>query len=320
MTASDRAPEPRLLRLYPARYRNLHGPEIAAVHAQATAGLTGLPLLREHSDLAAHALRLRTRLSSTDPAGRIAAGAAPFALAGAAGLSLLLVVVLAPDILSGGLGPGLTALAAVDNLPWIAALACALTGRWTPARMLSLLATAVKTVLLIIATWPSPTTWRWLIPLGEGAHVLWFSVALGVLVVLAPPDLVDVARQRNRRVIGAAALLGAPLTVALGYLLGHNVGPGSLSYLLLYCWPGLLPATAVLVLLTRPRPDPLRTVGIGLTALPWAVVFSDDSQLTVHHIAAATTLACAPLAGAALLAAVVRIARARTVPQPSDPA
>jgi hypothetical protein len=321
MTAPDRTTDPaqrsRLLRLYPVRYRDLHGSEIAEVHAEATAELSGLPLLREHADLAAHALRLRLRLGSTDPAGRIAAGAAPFALAAAAGVSLLLGVVLAPGVLAGQLSPGWTALTAADDLPWVVALLCALTGRWAAARVFALLATAVKIALLIVA--PSSHLWIWAFVAGEDTPWLWFSVVLGVMVVLAPPDLVDVGPRRNRQAIGAAAVLGAPLVAGLGRVLGHH-SPGSPLDLLLRCCPGLVAAAAVLVVLTRPRTDLLRAVGIGLTAVPWAVALSQDDQLTVHHLAGATALVCVPLAGAALLAAVVRPARARALAEPLDPA
>ncbi|WP_370145507.1 hypothetical protein [Streptacidiphilus sp. EB129] len=123
MTAQAPDPACFLLRLYPAPYRAAHGQEIAAVHEEATADLTGLTLLREHASLAAHALRLRTRLSSTHPAGRVFAGAAPFALAGATGVALLSALFMAATAITGAdpgthqnVGPAFLALA-VNELP-----------------------------------------------------------------------------------------------------------------------------------------------------------------------------------------------------------
>ncbi|WP_035864098.1 hypothetical protein [Kitasatospora cheerisanensis] len=55
--------------LYPAAYRAAHGEEIAAVLAESVRDADRRTAVREWAVLAAHALRLRTRLSSRDPAG-----------------------------------------------------------------------------------------------------------------------------------------------------------------------------------------------------------------------------------------------------------
>ncbi|MEV4923843.1 hypothetical protein [Streptomyces roseoverticillatus] len=75
---------PRAPALYPRAYRRTHGDEIAAHYAESTAGASFAERRREEADLAAHALRMRLRLTSGDPLGRALAVAAPYAATGAA--------------------------------------------------------------------------------------------------------------------------------------------------------------------------------------------------------------------------------------------
>ncbi|MBC3840227.1 hypothetical protein GXW82_08560 [Streptacidiphilus sp. 4-A2] len=301
-----------LLRLYPSRYRAAHGEEIAEVHAEATAGLSGLPLLREHASLAAHALRLRTRLGSTDPAGRIVAGAAPFALAGAASYSLVTALYFTASVLVPSypaahqvFSPAFLALACAETLPWIAATVCALAGRRAAARVLLLAGTAWKIAALLLDIQIN----------GESHNSLLCMVALGVLAVAAPPDLVDVSQRSSRLLIGTMTLLTVPPILVLNTTLGGAHAVDSLPWALSHCWPALPAAAAVLVVLSAPRPDRLRALGIALSALPWVVVLM-DSIFSFYAATGETVLICAPLVGAALLGTAIRLTRARLLSGP----
>ncbi|GAA2325751.1 hypothetical protein OKJ48_00255 [Streptomyces kunmingensis] len=73
-----------VLRLYPRTYRDDFGAELRDAYDEATAGASPAARVREAADIAAHALRTRLRLTSSDPAGRIAPAAALLSLAAAA--------------------------------------------------------------------------------------------------------------------------------------------------------------------------------------------------------------------------------------------
>jgi hypothetical protein len=212
-------------------------------------------------------------------------------------------------------GPAFLALAAVETLPWLGALVCVLTGRWAPARALVLLGTAEKIVVLFLASSLNVYALE-----GTTSGILWCWTALGMLVLVAPPDLVDVGSRRSRLVIGVTALLSALPILGLGFSLPDVHTPGSPANLLVDCWPGLLPAAAVLTVLSGARPDRLRALGIGLAALPWAGVLMPQGPMFMLAAAIGeTALVGAPLICAALLAAGIRRTRARLLPEPLDP-
>lgn len=142
-----------LIGLYPARYRAAHGEDIQATFAEAVEGRPRHAVLRECRDLATHALRLRLRIGPTDAPGRLLAGAAPVALALAAGCALSYLLPQLHELVHRirypypNLGLGYAVLNAVlavaSTMPWLLALAFAVSGRWQAAR-----ATGAAAVLL----------------------------------------------------------------------------------------------------------------------------------------------------------------------------
>lgn len=303
--------------LYPARYRADHGDEIAEVFAETASGLTGRALLRERAALAAHALRLRTGLGSSAPTGRALAAAAPFALAGAAGIGLIFCVLMGAIAITSfgslsGMAVGPVAAGAADSLPFVGALVLALTGRWTAARLLVLLATAAK----LVAASMADSLWPYL-P-GNSRDELLGTAALGLLVLLAPPDLVDVRGRRQRRVIGAMALLSAPPVVLIGRLVIRTNQANSPLLHMAPLWCTLFPTAAVLAALATRRPDYPRAVGSALAALPWMPVLwvPYDTWSSPEVVA---SMVCAQLVGAVVLATAIRVVRARLRAQPLEP-
>ncbi|MQS16669.1 hypothetical protein F7Q99_31900 [Streptomyces kaniharaensis] len=279
-----------LLGLYPAKYRAAHGEEIATVFAEATEGVSRGTALREWAHLAAHALRLRTRLSSSDPAGRIAAGAAPFILAGGAGLSMvhLLIGLFLPDHveqLHGGHPAIRTALVAAAS-PWILALACASLGRWTPARILVLLGILGRigaTLAFAPHYWQLGTnSFLEPLPFGfvPGAVLLPFGLVPGTLLLIAPPDAVDLSLRGRRATVLTALAIAVPMSALAirwsppdpGDIIFSIFSPSVLLEVTI-AWPAAVMSLALLVHLGARRPDILSAVGIALAVLPWTAMF-----------------------------------------------
>ncbi|MFE7558431.1 hypothetical protein [Kitasatospora sp. NPDC057500] len=263
----------RVLRLYPAAYRQAHGDEIAATYREMTAGEPWGSRLREGAGLAAHALRMRLGAGSAAPAAQVLGLAYPFALAASAaacGLHLLrwyasfaaspapAVVQLRAD-LSGAWG----ALLAASLLVFTGA-AAALAGRWrtglpcTVAGLLSFAAAAV-------ASGPA---------YGDPVATPAATVLAAAVLLACPPD-----RRPERRAPGpAAGVAGAvvALVVAPRALLDAHLVPWiSTDY---GCWPLLV----------------LGTAGAALTR---------GHGIRGGHVLAATALACPPLLADAYLTA-----------------
>ncbi|MCX4682975.1 hypothetical protein OG401_01400 [Kitasatospora purpeofusca] len=261
----EHTPLPGLLRrlplgsLYPASYRAAHGEEIDAVLAEAVQHAGPRTALREWAALAAHAVRLRTRLGSSDPAGRILAGAAPSLLAGGAALSLL-------HLVFGTLTAGPDAhwvVGAAQSAPWLLALLCVILGRWAPARSLLLAAVAVA------AFTPNPEPGLWAVT--------------AVLVLIAPPDAVDLSRSGRSWAIGSAAAVALPLSGLTVLWLGtrpedhpHLVFPPLQQALLDLspAWPALVLGIAHLLRLARSHTDALHAGAIALAVLPWTLTLA----------------------------------------------
>ncbi|MFI9325792.1 hypothetical protein ACIGXI_39260 [Kitasatospora aureofaciens] len=215
------------LRLYPAKYRREWGGEIAAVFAGTTAGASRWAVARELFDLAGHGVRARLGLRSGGTLARLAAMAAPFAAAAAAGISLMDLYMLARDWLRHGnaalwvpsapqfyyaywIGRGSQAL-------FLAAAAAAVFGRWTLARLLGPVA-----VLLAVVTWLVAN-----LDFMTHHHTVWISSLIGlviqvgpqalwVLILLAaPPDLLGPATWRRGLAAAAGVLVG-------GVMWGHT--------------------------------------------------------------------------------------------------
>ncbi|MFE2111562.1 hypothetical protein ACFXAF_37665 [Kitasatospora sp. NPDC059463] len=262
----------RLLRLYPAAYRQAHGGEIAATFREMTEGEPWSSRLREGAGLAAHALRMRLGPGPAAPAARVLGLAHPFALAAAAaacGLHLLrwyasfaaspapFGVQLRAD-LSGAWGALL-----VSALLVCTGAASALAGRWRvglPCTVAGLLAFAAAAVVSGPAFGDPVVT--------PAATVL----AAGVLLA-CPPD-----RRPGRGTAGPAGVAGAAIALVIvprAVLDARLVPWVSTDY---GCWPLLV----------------LGTVG---TVLTWRHGLRGGPAL------AATALACPPLLADALLTA-----------------
>ncbi|QKW18452.1 hypothetical protein HUT16_04665 [Kitasatospora sp. NA04385] len=318
MTVPQHAPQAGrlLMGLYPARYRAAHGADIAAVFAETTGGLPRRAVLRERFDLAAHALRLRLRIGPTDPVGRVLAGAAPVALALAAGRCLFFLLTQLHETAYRllhpypNLGRGYAVLGAAlllaGTLPWLLALALTVLGRWRAARITGVLAALTGAGI------------QW----WEGVYAMWevgFLVGLlliGVLGLLAPADLVDATARGRWEAAGLALGVGLPMTV---------VGPQGLTFLddvdlsvgvLLPAWLCTVTAVALLLRLSGRRPDRLRAAGVALGALPWlsylafALVDSPGQRTALVEFGG---ICLAPLGTAVAVAGVVHLVRrART--------
>ncbi len=262
--------------LYPAEYRAAHGEEITAVFAEALRFAAPRTALREWAALAAHAVRLRTRLSSRDPAGRILAGAAPFLLAGGAALSAvhLLIGVLLP-------GPSANwAVGAAQTAPWVLALLCLTLHRWQSARALVLLAVATRTGVAV-ASLVHPTA-----AFTQYSELLGLWLVMGVLLLIAPPDAVDLSRRGRSWATGSAVAIALPMSGISVLWLGSrpedypNLIFPPLQQTLLdlsTAWPAFvlsLAYLAYLVRLDRPNTDPLQAGGIALAVLPWTLMLA----------------------------------------------
>ncbi|MFD9124764.1 hypothetical protein [Kitasatospora sp. NPDC059571] len=306
---------PLLLRLYPARYRAAHGEDIAATLAEATEGLSRPDRLREHLDLASHALRLRLRIGATDPAGRMLAGAAPVVLGLLAGFCLWGLV---PDVLllvhrilrhQPHAGPVYLFYSAAANLPWILALTAVAVGRWRLARALGLAGT-----LLGAGSWVvfGPMT----VMILFGQPMFW--VVLGAVVLLAPPSLLD----RSLRTGWEATAVGLPFAALL--VASQSTGlwvyfTGSAVLHVYVSWPLLATAAVLLGHLVAEHRDPYRATGAGLTGLLWLLPgLLDDSRPRMLTTWAAGYLAL--VAFTVALATAVRTIRRTRAKEPADPA
>ncbi|MEU9133889.1 hypothetical protein AB0D08_38390, partial [Kitasatospora sp. NPDC048540] len=300
-----------LIGLYPARYRELHGEDIAATFAEATEGLSPRAVLRERLDLASHALRLRLRIASTDPAGRMLAAAAPVALALAAGecLSGLLPSLTALATTSPQTRPRLFAvevvLVALVFIPWIVALLLTTTGRWRRARPVAVLAALIDlgVALVVLGAYD------------RAPGALLRACALAALVLLAPPDLVDTGR-RGRWEAGAVALAtGVPLAVLMDSrvtLLGWSwyEVPAMVGF-----WALLVVSLLLLVHLSARRPDRLRGAGIALGPAPWLLEYMGIGA--THWVVAYFVVL---IGGAVAVGGVVHLVRRMLGTEPAEPA
>ncbi|MEV0531775.1 hypothetical protein [Kitasatospora sp. NPDC050463] len=298
-----------LIGLYPARYRSSHGDDIHATFAEATEGRTRSAVLREYRDLATHALRLRLRIGPTDPAGRVLAGAAPVALALAAGCALYLLLPGLRELVHRirypypNLGLGHAVLAAVLQLartaPWLLALGIAVTGRWRAARIAGVAAALLSAGVQALSG---------LYPYSAGQ--LAGMALVGALVLLAPAGLVDVTRRGRWEMAGLALAVALPVIAADRYTAQYLPLP---MLGLLPIWLGTVTAPALLGRLAGRRRDPLRAVGVGLGTLPWLMpmtaVAAFDPPARLRPLLEYAGACVAPLGVALAVAGAVQFAR-----------
>ncbi|MFD8596064.1 hypothetical protein ACFV1L_13770 [Kitasatospora sp. NPDC059646] len=253
--------------LYPVAYRAAHGEEIAAVLAESVQDADRRTAVREWAVLAAHALRLRTRLSSRDPAGRALAGAAPFVLAGGAALGAVHLVAGFLLWRSGtGVVPALGTVA--QSAPWVAALLGAALGRWAVARAFVLVA-----VVAVVVQPAGPSL--------SADSLLQLWAAMGGLVLLAPPDGVDLSRRGRSRAVACSIAAGLPMCGIAAIWLGlwpedfaNVLFPPSVQVPLdaSTAWPAVVMAFALLLHLGDPRVDRVQAGGVALAVLPWVAM------------------------------------------------
>ncbi|GAA2747183.1 hypothetical protein [Kitasatospora cinereorecta] len=258
---------------YPAHYRRDRGAELADVFADTTAGAGRLATAREALDLAAYGLRLRTRLTATTLGGRLLATAAPL-LAGA-----LLGVGPVPGLADprthtirvaarAGLTPpwtdtpGHLAVLGLTVVPALLAAAAAL-GAWRAARVLACAVALLGALRIALAATDTQDSWLLL----YAATVLMPYLAGGVLLLAAPPDLLDEPRRHSR-----------PLLVGLGAAAGFAAvrvqGGYDTRYLMDGWWPLLLllaPLLPAVLCAARGRID---AAAAGLALLPLTAAFS----------------------------------------------
>ncbi|AUY50931.1 hypothetical protein [Streptomyces sp. CB01881] len=268
-----------LLGLYPAKYRAANGAEIAAVLSESLEGADRRTVLREWATVAAHAVRLRTRLSSSDPAGRFLAGAAPYLLAGGAGLAVvhLLLGLFLPDQFGDEGHPALrVAVGAVQTVPWILALLCAAGGRWGAARLLVLAGTLMRTAAAAAFFAHESLALFQYLPLAG------FWLLLSVLL-LAPPDGVDHSRRARTEMVATALALALPMgALAMiwpwpdeGLAADHVFSDANRTLLdVSTAWPAVVMSIALLLNLARRGVDRVRAAGVALAVLPWTAMLA----------------------------------------------
>ena len=324
MTAHDVPRVGRLLMaLYPARYRAVHGQDIAAVFADTVRGLPPRAVFRERVDLASHALRLRLRIGPTDPAGRLLAGAAPVALAIAAGRALAFLPEQSYEAVHRirypfpGLGLGHAVLSAVlllaDTLPWLLALAFAAAGRWRAARTTGALAALTGIGLQLLE--PVDTLWQ--------VYCLVSLATAGALLLLAPSGLVDATARGRWETVGLALGIAVPMTAVVHYGIPLLERPTLSAAGLLTLWQCTATAVVLLLRLSGRRPDGLRAAGVLLALLPWLtnlVLGAADSSQRLSVVVVYGGACLAPSAVAAALAGAVRLVRRTPAGEPSRPA
>ncbi|WP_328988518.1 hypothetical protein OG394_20070 [Kribbella sp. NBC_01245] len=255
-----------LLQLYPAAYRTAHGQEIVDVHRELTEGLPRAARLRADADLVAHALRVRLRLDSASPAGRLFVLAAPFALAvGAVNSGIHLMTWYTGIALSPG--SVWSHLSTTDGM-WalhvlLLAMVCvgaiiALSGRWALGAGL-----AVGGLLGIAVQWTIAAP-----QYGEGAFEPVAAVLTAFVVLACPPD-----RRGDRRLAAAAGAMAAVAWFPVA-LIDTRAFVVSTEY---GAWPLLVLAATGAVLALHGRSSGLREMGAMALASPLFLAYAYTS-------------------------------------------
>jgi len=217
------------------------------------------------------------------------------------------------------MGPAAAAVARlVVAAPWILALILAVSGRWAPARILVLAATVPSLLLML----PPRDSWASIL-----FHWLWPTAGTALLLV-APPDLVDLSRRGRSGLAAATAALALPiggLNMLSRWAGGLSAASSTAWADRIPLWAGTVLALALLSQLRATHPDPLRTTGTALTALPWAAMFgsillADNNGNYVIHPASPSTYTgfslpgCLPVLLALAVTLAVHLMRGRNGP------
>lgn len=278
---------PLALMLYPRAYRRSYGDEIAAHFAESTTGASRAWRWYEAADLAGHAVRMRLRLTSAGPAGRVLAAAAPYAAVGSAVYAALAFAQLVMRVMVHALPDGpdaftLGMLASAD-LALVAAGGATLAGRWRAARVLTVLGTAALAVQQALGD-------TYVL---DGAGRMLSAVLALVMVLGCPPDTPPAGRTVRR---GAAVYAAAAFLPLFGLLVTRS----ALLFLSLH-WsvlPVLALAAALVITGPRAQSPGSHAAGTALAALPWLTY----NFQVLHWELDAVGLCLAVLAAGAFLA------------------
>ncbi|GAA1937409.1 hypothetical protein [Kitasatospora viridis] len=325
------------LRLHPARHRREWGEEMAAVFADTTAGAGRWAVARELFDLAGHGLRARTGLGSAGRPAKLAALAAPFAVGALGGFALFALAESLLWPLLHGYPPSWRMLLPpadpfVDRISqviqtlgrsspplFVAALVAALCGRWSAARVLAPLATALMIAGDLTTELSRSHSTTFTVLRGLVAILLVMSPQMfwGTLVLVAPRDLLGPPLRGG----GVRAwLMGG--VFALGMATGGPVLSGAIwGNRILKSWPALpsamtllqaCAACALALLLVAPlalRRGWLGPAAAALAGLPFATL--DLLILALGRTSDAGTVVLAAL-GVGAVGAVAVLRRSKS--------
>lgn len=232
---------PRVLSLYPRRYRASHGAEILQLYREATEGASAAAERLEQLNIAAHAVRVRTRTGSGQRTGRFLVATAPYALAAAGSIAAAGLTTAVAGAVRDGSAAGLTLPGAALYIAVLAAGAMACLGRWSTARVLG----ALSAVALLAGCQGS----AWLIPL------------LALTVVM--PAAVAPGRNDRRLALAFAVITWLP-SLSAAFSSDGDFSLGLVQQL----GPVML-----LIALRTAAPDacPRHIVAILLAGAPWAM-------------------------------------------------
>lgn len=291
-----------ILRLYPPRYRQELGEEILAVYRLSSADASRTGRFREAADIAAHAVRMRLGLSSATAAGRLLAGAAPYAVgAAAAGCGVHVTrwyagVVASPSPVHLSADTW-SALLFASALVVVGAIT-ALTGRWRGG----VIAVAVGLSGLAAAAIISGRAF------GDPVVTPAMALLTALIVLACPPDL-----RPGPRACAAAGVMAAVAWLPLVAVQAH-VLPFSTDYGL---WPLLVLAATGLVLALRSKSPGFAEAAAMTVACPpflaYAYTGGWGQSLPVLAIGAVV-----PLAGAAAAYAYHLVRRGRGLGDRAD--
>jgi hypothetical protein len=295
----------RLIRLYPEGYRLMHGAELAAIHAEVTAGAGPMTRFREATDIVGHALRVRLGTTSADRGGRIAAAALPCllgVLGGAMLASLIYDLIWWSDVATEfrELGSQNSRYLTWGGQAAIAVAAvCATVDRWRIGRFLTLLG---------LACLGAPIVRRYSEGAMDDRYALLSIIFLLALVAAAPQDLPPTGRRNMRSIVCIGLATGIPMGIAFAV---RVPSPLRETY---WLWPFLVVAAVMFLALlnTRDRERHTRAGGALLILLPMLLVRGDVSfRVSILGPVATTAWIAGALAVGAAVAGLARTARRR---------
>ncbi|WP_344461127.1 hypothetical protein [Kitasatospora kazusensis] len=168
-----------------------------------------------------------------------------------------------------------SAVGAAQTAPWVLALLCVTLGRWAPARALVLVGLVARTGVAVAAQFHPTAAFT------QHMDLLGLWAVLGVLVLVAPPDAVDVSTRGRSWAMACALAIALPMSgIAVLWLGTWPADYGNIVFTPYQqalldastAWPVFVLSFAFLQHLGRPDTDGLRAGGIALAVLPWTVM------------------------------------------------